>query len=57
MSNYLFDKMNELNADGIDFIPICVSKNPPILASYTKEEFQNVNDFPKSTYRYWVSAF
>ena len=50
MSNYLFGKMNELNADGIDFIPICVSKNPPILVSYTKEELQNVNNFPKVTF-------
>lgn len=52
---YYYDKMQELNADGIDFIPIWYDPNtsPPIIASYTKEEFKNINLIPKTNYRYW----
>ena len=53
MSNYYLDLMNELEADGIDFMPISFEKFPPIIASYTKEEFKNVKAVPKTNYKYW----
>ena len=53
--NYYQEKMKELNADGIDFVPICFSKNDKeeIIVSYTKEQFMNVTCIPKTNYRYW----
>lgn len=54
MSNSLYDKMIELDADGIDFMPIFIQQDKaPILKSYTREEFKNVRAYPKSNYRYW----
>lgn len=54
MSNLYFDKMNELEADGIDFMPIWYEGViPPIIASYTKEEFENIKAVPKTNYQYW----
>ena len=37
--------MDELNADGEGI--------PPIIASYNKEEFNNVKAIPKTNYKYW----
>lgn len=54
MSNFYLDKMEELKADGIDFIPIWVGKGvPPIIRSYTKEKFESVQFIPKTNYRCW----
>ena len=51
---YYQDKMEELDADGIDFIPIFYDVNlAPIIESYTREEFKNVDAVPKTSYRYW----
>lgn len=54
MSNYYLNKMNKLKADGIDFMPIWFEEGvPPIISSYTKEEFESVKVIPKTNYRYW----
>lgn len=54
MSNYYLDKMDELKADGIDFMPICFEGDvPPIISSYSKEEFKNIKIIPKTNYKYW----
>ena len=50
--------MIELNADGIDFIPISeflVTRKgiPGVVASYTKEEFKNVQGIPKTGYLFY----
>ena len=53
MSNFYLDKMDELNADGVDFMPIWFGEGvPPIIASYNKEEFKNVKAIPKTNYKY-----
>ena len=56
--NYYLEKMIELNADGIDFIPISHflatrEGNPNIVASYTKEEFKNIKCIPKTGYLFY----
>lgn len=56
--NYYLEKMIELDADGIDFIPIgwyLFGKEsvPDIIASYTIEEFKNVNCIPKTGYSFY----
>lgn len=59
--NYYLGKMIELNADRIDFMGIgeilknssCNNKAYSVYESYTKEEFKNVDSFPKTCYRYW----
>lgn len=56
--NYYLEKMIELDADGIDFIPIShflMTREgiPNIIKSYTKEEFKNVKLIPKTGYLFW----
>lgn len=53
--NYYKEKMKELNADGIDFMPTSFLENvvEEIIASYTKEQFIDVNCIPKTNYKYW----
>lgn len=54
MSNFYLDKMNEIEADGIDFMPTCFGEGvPQIISSYTKEEFKGVNTIPKTNYKFW----
>lgn len=58
MNNYIA-KLNELDADGIDFIPISdiLSKKDyleiNIISSYTKEELKNIVYIPKTAYLFW----
>lgn len=52
--NYYLEKMIELDADGIDFVPIHLKGMiPNIFASYTKEEFENVKAIPKTPYLFY----
>ena len=56
--NFYLEKMIELDADGIDFIPISQflatrEGIPNIVASYTKEEFKNVKYIPKTGYLFY----
>lgn len=47
--------MDEVNADGVDFVPIWFDKKilPPIICSYIREEWQYVQVYPKSNRMYW----
>ena len=56
--NYYLEKMIELDADGIDFIPIghfLATREgvPTIVESYTREEFENVRGIPKTGYLFY----
>ena len=52
--DYILEEMNELEADGVDFVPIWYSEEfPPIICSYTKEEWKSVQAYPKSGKMYW----
>lgn len=56
--NYYLKKMKEINADGIDFMPISeflATGNgiPNIVASYTIKEFKNVKYIPKTGYLFY----
>lgn len=56
--DYILKQMDDLNADGVDFHPIMLktdigTPNMTILKSYTKNEFLNVNYYPKSCYTFW----
>lgn len=53
--NYILEEMNKVNADGVDFVPIWFDETVPmpIICSYTKEEFKNVEAYPKSNRVYW----
>lgn len=53
---YYLDRIEELGADGIDFVPIMFSKEEQlkhIISSYTKEEFKSVKSIPKTSYLFW----
>lgn len=46
--------MDKVGADGVDFIPIFYNPEiAPIICSYTREEFEEQNYYPKSGRRYW----
>lgn len=51
----ILDKMNRLNADGVDFHPIGQkAPNLKVHCSYTKEDFENGNvAIPRSDYTFW----
>lgn len=57
--DYYYDKMIELNAEGIDFIPIgdLIDNNTikRIVETITKQDFENgkVDGIPKTGYRFW----
>lgn len=58
--DYILDKMNELNADGIDFVPISVALLRhdyclcEVIESYTKEEWvKGDRSYPKTAYLFW----
>ena len=55
MNNFYLAKIEEWDADGIDFIPIgCFNdKFPEVVASYTKEEIKEVKTFPRTAYKFW----
>ena len=52
--NFYLKQMEELGADGIDFVPIGFSNEfSRIIKSYTKEEFKAVTIYPRSSYKFW----
>ena len=52
--DYILAEMNKVDADGVDFVPIWFDKKlpPPIICSYTKEEWKDVKAYPKSNRMY-----
>ena len=54
MKNLILEEMDRYDADGVDFVPIFdLSKIPPIICSYTREELKNLKLYPKSDRKYW----
>lgn len=53
--DYILEEMNNVDADGVDFVPIWFDEHlpPPIICSYTKEELKNITGYPKSNRMYW----
>lgn len=53
--DYISKEMNKLGADGVDFVPVWFDKrfSPPIICSYTKEEWKHIQSYPKSDRMYW----
>lgn len=53
--DYILEEMNNVNADGVDFVPIMSPELiPPVIVSYTKEEWiDGVSFYPKSGRKYW----
>lgn len=52
--DFILEEMNRVDADGVDFVPIWLDESlPPIICSYTREEWQNVKAYPKSNRMYW----
>lgn len=55
MNDFYLKKLEEWEADGIDFMSInCFNdKFPNVIASYTKEELKEVKTFPRTAYKFW----
>lgn len=58
--DYYYQKLLELNADGIDFISLGDlfdnnKKIKPVVKTITRQNFKNneVNSIPKTGYRFW----
>lgn len=57
---YILDKMIELGADGVDFVPITLNRDvfPQVIRSYTKRDFE-ANPFlpiPKTNYLFYKNV-
>lgn len=53
-SDYVYDEMNRLNADGVDFVPFSFDDSETtVISSYTKEEWLKNGWEVKSARRYW----
>ena len=53
MYNSLLIFMNQISADGIDFVELNFPINDKIIASYTKEEFAKDGLIYKTNRKYW----
>ena len=53
MYNSLLNFMNQISADGIDFVELNFPINDKIIASYTKEEFAKDGLIYKTNRKYW----
>lgn len=53
--DYILEEMNKVDADGVDFVPLWFDERfpPPVICSYTKEEWHHVKAYPKSNRMYW----
>ena len=56
--NPILEQMIAVNADGVDFHPIMEKSKigtheMRIYESHTREEFANVNSYPRSCYVFW----
>lgn len=55
MEDFILREMEEWGADGVDFIPTWFDTSfPPVLESYTKQEWVDSDKFcPKTNRMYW----
>lgn len=55
INDLIYNEMISTGADGVDFVPIWCGfpKLPPVLESYTKEQWITVNSYPRSNRVYW----
>ena len=53
--DYILEEMDKVGADGVDFVPLWFDKRfpPPVICSYTKEEWYHVKVYPRSNRMYW----
>lgn len=57
--DFYYDKLIELNADGVDFVPFCEAfltgdyKRCEIVESFTKDELKHSKAIPKTPYLFW----
>lgn len=53
--DFILEEMNNLGADGVDFVPIWIdiARPAPIICSYSKEEWKKENSYPRTNRRYW----
>lgn len=54
-NDLIYNEMIQAGADGVDFVPIWIGfpKLPPIIESYTMEQWLSVNCYPRSNRVYW----
>lgn len=53
MRNSILAEMNQINADGVDFVSLVFPIDSEIHESYTKEEFKDVQGILKTNRAYW----
>lgn len=54
-NDLIYNEMILTGADGVDFVPIWIGfpELPPVLESYTKEQWPSVSYYPRSNRVYW----
>ena len=50
LNDLIYNEMIEKKADGVDFTPLF---SDCIIVSYTKEQWIDVNSYPRSNRKYW----
>lgn len=52
---YILEEMDELKADGVDFVSIVFDDRlpPPVICSYTREQCKDVKAYPRLRRMYW----
>lgn len=55
INDLIYNEMIQVGADGVDFVPIWVGfpELPPVLVSYTKDQWLSVKAYPRSNRVYW----
>lgn len=54
--NYIVEEMDKLGADGVDFVPVCTTKDTfpkMIYMSKTRQEMLEAPGWPKTSRLYW----
>ena len=56
-NDFIEKEMEELGADGVDFVPVFYKEPfPPVYASYTREQWMSVECCPKTGRLYWKKS-
>lgn len=57
--DFVYEEMDKLGADGVDFVPLLLDGKSPfqkIYCSFTKAQWEHERSIPKTNRRYWKQS-
>lgn len=51
--DFIYEEMEAVEADGVDFVPLICVEPVNIFATYTKEQWKEIKLYPRTGRRYW----